>query len=111
MPYDISQMRWSDDTTFNKPVKDETGYRLPVKIGEIAATIPITGTVEVTSDVVINAIDDGNDALLEQTSQSTLPLLQAILTELKIISALLVQGLNIPDDPTQLRNDPTYTTP
>lgn len=108
MPYDIVQLRWGDDSQFNRPVKDETGYRLPVKISEVSGSIAITGDVEVTSDVIVDTIDGGNASLLEQNLQVTVPLLQAILTELRVISSILGQGLNVPDDPT-LRDDPSYS--
>jgi hypothetical protein len=33
-----------------------------------------------------------------------------ILAELRVISQILVTGLNVPDDPATLRNDPTLLT-
>ena len=58
--------------------------------------------------MIIDTIDEGNASLLEQNSQTLVPLFQAILTELRVISTVLAQGLNFPDDLDTLRNDPTY---
>ena len=111
MSYDIVQLRWDDDTQFAKPVLDQTGYRLPVKVGEISGSVAISGDVKVTSDVIVKTIDEGNESLIQHAEQSVVPLLQAILAELRVISTILGQGLNVPDDPATLRYDPTYTTP
>lgn len=43
----------------------------------------------------------------EQTN--IVPLLQQILVELRVVTAVLVSGLNVQDDPDRYRNDPTFS--
>ena len=52
----------------------------------------------------------GNLASLYAIEQANIvPLLQQILVELRVVTAVLGTGLNVTDDPNTYRNDPSFS--
>lgn len=102
MPYDIVQLRWGEDSRFETPVKDQTGYRLPVKISEFDGDLVVNTTISDT--ITIDDTDINQTITTAGADQSVL--LTAILIELRVISSLLKAGLNVDDELNQLRDEP-----
>lgn len=59
----------------------------------------------VTTTITTTTADD---AAYELAVTDTQPTLEAVLVELRVLSALVADGLNVKDDPATLRADPSF---
>lgn len=105
MPYDIVQLRWNDDPQMSQAVKDQDGHRLPVKLAEFDGDVILNTTIDDTVTVESTSLTN-----VENSNADLVVLMAAVLAELRVISTLLQQGLNVQDNLDALRNDPTYSS-
>lgn len=89
-------------------VSPGTGATFPIS----AASLPLpTGAMQQTGGSVTLAAGTNNVGQVVVTDSSSITqLLAAILTEMRVMTAMLQSGLNVQDDPDTLRNDPYYNS-
>ncbi len=97
MAYEISQVHFGPLRS-PIPVQDLDGYRLPVKVDVDTLTVDVTAAI---GDAAVTNTEE-----ITATTKELAPILLAVLAELRTISALLAEGLNIPYDPATIREDP-----
>lgn len=103
--YDIAQIRWSDDAAFARPVKDEDGYRLPVKLAEFDGDLVLNASLDQDVNLSTTSITNITTSMVEVTE-----VLKLVLQELRVISYILCEGLNVSADPDNLRTSITEGT-
>ena len=98
----------------NAGLNATTVLRLQTALCPMVETLPTElsekGNLKISVEETVGALEEnGNLAkFVDYSQQSQRPLLQQILTELKIITAFLGQGLNVKDEPEKFRSDPSY---
>ena len=98
----------------NAGLNATTVLRLQTALCPMVETLPVElseqGNLKTSVEETVGALEeDGNLAkFVSHVLQQQHAILQGILTELKIITAFLGQGLNVKDDPVKFRSDPSY---